>query len=154
MAHPTRIFQNEDQLYLAFENYKEDLKDQANEWLKVQYVGKEGERVTDGLKVPMTLEGFERYCYTHHGCVSQYFDNKDGYYTDFVAICSRIRKEIRENQIIGGLLGVYNPSITQRLNGLAEKTETKSDITVDVVDYSKLSDATLQEIANAEHKSS
>lgn len=154
MAHPTRIFQNETELYNAFQAYKETLSEQANEWLKIQYVGKEGERVTDAQKVPMTLEGFERYCYDNHGCVSQYFDNKDGYYTDFVAICTRIRKEIRENQIIGGLLGFYNPSITQRLNGLADKTESKVEATIENIDYSKLSDAALQEIANAQSKSS
>jgi hypothetical protein len=40
-----------------------------------------------------------------------------------VVICSHIREEIRENQILGGMIGVYNPSITQRLNGLTDKTE-------------------------------
>jgi hypothetical protein len=63
------------------------------------------------------------FCFKPYGNVHQYFDNKDGYYADFVTICSHIRKEIRENQIIGGLLGFHNPSITQRLNGLTEKRE-------------------------------
>lgn len=155
MAHPTRIFKTPEELYTAFEAYKEDLKEQANEWLKIQYVGKDGDRVTDALKLPMTLEGFENYYYrTYKKFIGQYFDNKDKLYEEFVAICSQVKKEIRENQITGGLLGIYNPSITQRLNGLAEKTETKSDITVDVIDYSKLSDDALTEIANAQSKSS
>ena len=34
-----------------------------------------------------------------------------------------LKEEIRENQILGGLLGFFNPSITQRLNGLVEKQE-------------------------------
>ena len=34
-----------------------------------------------------------------------------------------IKKEIRDNQIIGGMLGVYNANITARLNNLVEKTE-------------------------------
>lgn len=125
MAHPTRIFKTPEDLEKAFIDYKDNLKDQSNEWLKVQYVGKEGSRVTDGQKVPMTLEGFERFCYQNHGCVEQYFKNQDGYYEDFIPICSRIKKEIREDQIIGGLLGFYNPSITQRLNGLVDKSEQK-----------------------------
>lgn len=125
MAHPTRIFKTPEDLEKAFIDYKDNLKDQSNEWLKVQYVGKEGSRVTDGQKVPMTLEGFERYCYENYGCVEQYFKNQDGYYEDFIPICSRIKKEIREDQIIGGLLGFYNPSITQRLNGLVDKSEQK-----------------------------
>ena len=122
--HPTRIFENEEALLKAWNGYKENLKAQAKEWLKVQYVGKEGERVTDAQKVPMTLEGFKRYCRENHGDVSNYFDNSGELYNDFKAICSRIREEIRENQIVGGMLGFFNPSITQRLNNLKETTET------------------------------
>lgn len=122
--HPTRIFKKPEDLLKAWGEYKADLIEQSNEWLKVQYVGKEGDRVTDGQKVPKTLEGFERFCYDKYGCVGQYFDNKDKLYGDFVAICSRIKNEIREDQIIGGLLNFYNPSITQRLNGLVDKSES------------------------------
>lgn len=121
--HPTRIFKSPDELYKAFEAYKKDLDEKSKDWLKVQYVGKEGERVTDAYKLPYTLEGFERYCYDNHGVIWQYLQNKDSLYHEFVAICSRIKNEIRENQITGGLLNIYNPSITQRLNGLTEKSE-------------------------------
>ena len=31
--------------------------------------------------------------------------------------------EIRQDQIEGGMSGIYNPSITQRLNGLTDKSE-------------------------------
>ena len=44
-------------------------------------------------------------------------------YLEFTAICSRIRKEIREDQITGGMVGQYNASITQRLNNLKEQVE-------------------------------
>lgn len=125
MAHPTRIFKTPEELVKAWNGYKEHLVVESEKWLKVQYVGKEGDRKTDKYKLPMTMEGFELYCHEHHGTVKHYFDNKEGYYEDFGAICSRIKTEIRNDQITGGLLGVYNPSITQRLNGLADKTETK-----------------------------
>lgn len=121
--HPTRIFKSSDELEIAWKLYKEDLLVQAKDWQKVQYVGKEGQRMSDDLKLPYTMEGFEVFCYNNYGTVHQYFDNKDGYYSDFVTICSHIKKEIKANQITGGLLGVYNPSITQRLNNLVEKTE-------------------------------
>lgn len=134
--HPTRIFKQPEELANAFEEYKENLKEQANEWLKVDYVGKDGKRVTEAQKVPMTLEGFKRYCRTNYGEVGQYFDNKDGYFDDFVVICLHIREEIRENQVIGGLLGFFNPSITQRLNGLTDKTETKQEINLTGVEVS------------------
>ena len=120
--HPTRIFRTPDELEQAWKLYKESLVSQE-EWFKVQYVGKEGERVTDAFKMPYTFEGFEVFCYENYGCVEQYFRNKDRLYNDFVAICSHIKKEIKENQITGGLLGFYNPSITQRLNNLVEKVE-------------------------------
>lgn len=123
--HPTRIFTKASQLEQAFKEYKKDLEFQAQDWLKVQYVGKEGTRVTDPMKVPMTLEGFKRFARNKYGCIEQYFTNQDGLYNDFIGICSCIKEEIRENQIIGGLMGVYNPSITQRLNGLVDKQETR-----------------------------
>jgi DNA polymerase II small subunit/DNA polymerase delta subunit B len=49
--------------------------------------------------------------------------NRDKRYLEFTAICSRIRKEIREDQITGGMVGQYNASITQRLNNLKEQVE-------------------------------
>jgi len=124
--HPTRIFKSPDELEHAWKLYKEDLIQQASEWFKVQYVGKEGQRVTDEMKLPYTMEGFEVFCYNNYGTVEQYFKNKDDYYNDFVPICSHIKKEIRSNQITGGLLGVYNPSITQRLNNLSDNTDITS----------------------------
>jgi hypothetical protein len=126
MAHPTRIFKHPDELEKAWEEYKEDLKLQSTKWAKIQYVGKDGERVEDFPKLPLIMDGFEVFCYKNYGTVKQYFDNKDGYYSEFVPICSRIKQEIRTDQITGGLLNMYNPSITQRLNGLTEKTENNN----------------------------
>lgn len=122
--HPTRIFKEPEELKKAFDEYKEDLKSQSLEWLKVQYVGKDGNRVEEPQKVPCTFEGFKRFCRLNYGEVEQYFTNQGNYYDDFVGICREIKDEIRENQIIGGLLGFYNPSITQRLNGLTDNTST------------------------------
>jgi len=130
--HPTRIFKTPDELEHAWKLYKEDLLIQAADWLKIQYVGKEGQRMTDAMKLPYTMDGFEVFCYNNYGCVEQYFKNQDNYYSEFIPICSHIKKEIRSNQITGGLLGVYNPSITQRLNSLQDttKTELTGDISV------------------------
>ena len=139
--HPTRIFKSPQELELAFTAYKEDIIVQSEQWLKIQYVGKEGQRMTDALKIPYTMEGFEVFCYENYGCVEQYFKNKDGYYNDFVPICSHIKKVIRSNQITGGMLGIYNPSITQRLNNLKEETDitsggdkiTSNDIKIEII---------------------
>lgn len=124
MAHPTRIFKTPDDLEIVWSKYKTDLKDKNKEWEKIQYVGKDGEQRIDYPKIPYTLEGLKRYCWDNKiGDISNYFDNSGELYNDFKVICSRIKNEIREDQIIGGMMGFYNPSITQRLNGLAEKNE-------------------------------
>ncbi len=124
VGHP-RNFKTPADLKKAWNEFKEDLESQSNEWVKVQYVGKDGDRKTDAQKVPMTYEGFKRYCRNHYGEVRQYFENTEGLFTEYLDICCAIKEEIRESQIIGGLLGFYNPSITQRLNGLVEKTQTE-----------------------------
>lgn len=119
-----RNIETPEAMWKLFQEYVVDLKSKESDWLKIQYVGKEGTRETDELKLPLTFEGFKRYCWDAGvGCVEQYFVNQGGIYTEFISICSRIKNSIRENQITGGLLNVFNPSITQRLNGLAEKSE-------------------------------
>lgn len=128
--HPTRIFKTPKELEEAWEKYKESRRKEGEQWLKVQYVGKDGERVTDAPIMPYTLEGFKVYCRNKYGCVEQYFKNQDDDYDDFLPICSHIKEEIRDNQITGGLLGYFNPSITQRLNNLSETTEVKTSVEV------------------------
>jgi hypothetical protein len=122
--HPTRIFKTPEELEKVWIAYKADLKKKEAEWIKVQYVGKDGDKKEDSLKIPLTLEGLKRYCWDEKiGDISSYFSNDRGLYEVFTMICSRIKNEIRENQIIGGLVGLFNPSITQRLNNLADKSE-------------------------------
>lgn len=128
MGRP-RNFESPDEMLKAFEDYKLDLEIQSEDWLRVQYVGKEGSRVTDKYKLPMTIEGFNIYCRKEgFGTVKDYFKNLNNQYEDFSPICSQISEEIRNNQIIGGMLGVFNPSITQRLNGLTEKQDVTNTI--------------------------
>lgn len=119
--HPTRIFKAPDELWRAFEDYVTETK--ANPRKKHVFVGKDATSEFELLERPLTMEGFEIYCYEHYGTVKHYFDNKQGYYEEFGAICSRIKQAIRRDQIEGGMVGQYNPSITQRLNNLVEKVE-------------------------------
>lgn len=130
--HPTRIFKSPHELEVAWKLYKENIEVESEKWFKVQYVGKEGERKTDKYKVPYTFEGFSIFCYNNYGIIHQYFTNKGNIYDDFMDICSHIKEEIRHDQITGGMLGIYNPSITQRLNSLVEKVETKIDASIEI----------------------
>lgn len=132
MAHPTRIFKSPDELEWAFDAYKKHLELEASNWFKVSYVGKEAQRMEDTYKLPYTMSGFEVFCYKNYGNVAQYFKNQDDLYNDFIPICYQIRKEIADNQITGGLLGMYNPSITQRLNNLSESNVTELKGSVEV----------------------
>lgn len=108
-----------------FNDYKKEVRDNPIE--VVDYKGKDADRVIMEHRRPLTLEGFEVYCF-EKGIIrdlGDYFSNKDGRYINYATICSHIRRVIRQDQIEGGMAGVYNPSITQRLNGLVEKTENK-----------------------------
>jgi hypothetical protein len=139
--HPTRIFKTPEALEKVWIDYKKDLSHQASKWEKVQYVGKDGERREDYPKLPLTLDGFEVYCYEHYGCVGQYFDNQKSNFNDFIAICSRIKKEIRADQITGGMLGFYNTSITQRLNNLKEQTDNINHNNINILNIDPLDDS-------------
>ena len=116
-----RNLDSPEQLYELFIRYKEDVK--ANPRIKSVFGGKEFEERAEPLERPLTMEGFELFCWDEVGQVEQYFKNIDKRYEEFLPICSRIRKEIRRDQIEGGMVGQYNPSITQRLNNLKEQVE-------------------------------
>lgn len=91
------------------------------------FVGKNAEEVRREKERPLTMEGFENFCF-RKGVINDlgdYFSNKNDKYEDFSTICRAIRKDIRQDQIDGGMAGIYNPSITQRLNGLVDKTQTE-----------------------------
>lgn len=96
---------------------------------RTQFVGRDGVMVKEPLERPLTLEGFELYVFEEEiiGDLSHYFANTNGAYEEYLTICSRIKKSIRKDQIEGGMVGQYNPSITQRLNNLVEKTENKNE---------------------------
>lgn len=82
---------------------------------------------TEKLRRPLTIEGFENYCFDNGiiNDLSNYFANSNDAYTNFSTICRAIKKVIRQDQIEGGMVGIYNPSITQRLNALVEKVNTE-----------------------------
>jgi len=115
-------------MYELFQEYCEHTK--ANPIKVKDWVGGMAKPVIREKEIPYTLEGFEIYCFKQ-GIISdlgKYFANLEGAYEEFRTICSRIRQEIRDDQIKGGMAGIYNPSITQRLNNLVEKTENKHEV--------------------------
>lgn len=116
-----KYIETPEKLYELFEAYKANRK--PREIQKATATGVKSEWHTP----PLTMEGFENYCEDVIGCVHQYFVNQDNAYTEYLNICSRIKRLIRQDQIEGGMVGQYNPSITQRLNGLTEKTDVTTN---------------------------
>lgn len=74
---------------------------------------------------PLTFEGFQNWLEDQDIItdVTDYFENKEKRYEEYVRVCSRIKRVIRQDQIEGGMAGIYNPSITQRLNNLVDKQD-------------------------------
>lgn len=129
-----KYIETPEKMWQLFVEYKQWAKD--NPFKQKDWVGKDGDEVYREKERPLTMEGFECHVFNQglNGELSHYFSNKDERYSEYVAICSRIKKEIRGDQIEGGMAGLYNPSITQRLNGLVEKSETagQHEITIKV----------------------
>ena len=112
-----KYIETPERLYEIFEEYKKSLK--PREIQKATATGVKSEWHTP----PLTIEGFKVYCWKHYCDINRYFYNVGGEYEAYVSICSHIKEEIRQDQIEGGMVGQFNPSITQRLNGLTEKTD-------------------------------
>lgn len=119
-----KLIDTPEQLWELFEAYRESVKSRPR--TNHVFVGKDGMDARQELERPLTMEGFEVYCFEQVGTVEHYFRNSNDSYNDFCAICSHIKKVIRQDQIEGGMVGQYNPSITQRLNGLKEQIEQEN----------------------------
>ena len=130
MARPkgTKYIETPERMWELFIAYKKEIK--GSPILIKDWVGKDGDQVNREKEKPLTMEGFQNFL-DDQGIitdVTDYFENKDGRYNDYVRICSRIKRNIKQDQIEGGMAGIYNPSITQRLNNLVEKTENKHEV--------------------------
>lgn len=117
-----KYIETPEKLYELFQQYKKHVK--AKPFKIKDWVGKDAFEVQREKEKPLTMEGFECFIPITE-TLHQYFSNRDNAYSEYVAICSRIKAEIREDQISGGMAGVYNPSVTQRLNNLVDKSEQK-----------------------------
>lgn len=137
-GRPHAIKSPED-LWNSFLKYIEHIK--ANPYKVHDFVGKDATEVYREKEKPLSMAGFERFVYDNQEIdfkgVEQYFSNRDNRYDQFIGICSRIRAYIRGDQIEGGMAGLYNASITQRLNNLHETIKQENfnpdKITVNIV---------------------
>lgn len=127
------LFTTPESLLNAFKQYKEFVK--SNPILVEDYVGKDAERVMRRKEQPLTMFGFEEWCFENNIAkgVEQYFSNRDGRYKEFMGICTHIKNSIKADQARGGMVGIYNSSLTARLVGVSDKTETKLEATIETI---------------------
>jgi len=122
MGRPNKI-KDPEQLMELFRDYERATKE--NPYKVIDYAGKDAIAVYRYKERPLTMEGFSNYVYELgivHG-LENYFANSRGRYKRFSSICRVIKDKIRQDQIEGGMAGMYNPSITQRLNNLVDKVQ-------------------------------
>lgn len=121
-----KYIESPQRMWELFEMYKKEVN--ANPLKNKDWVGKDAHEVRREYIRALTMEGFECFCMDHTAItypdLNRFFSGKDEKYKDYFGICSRIKREIRADQIDKGLAGLINPSITQRLNGLTDKQET------------------------------
>lgn len=110
-------------MWELFEKYVDYVK--ANPIRKMDYRGSDVQKVYIEIERPLTMSGFNVYCYGEMGLKSPegYFTNSTGDYDNYEEVCDAIRKQIRNHQIDGGMAKIYDPGLTARLNGLTDKQE-------------------------------
>lgn len=126
-----KYIETPDRMWQLFTQYKEEVNN--NPLLRKDWVGKDADVVNREFTRALTMEGFECFVMDNtdisYPDLTEYFEGKNESYSNYFPICSRIKREIRKDQLEKGLAGLINPSITQRLNGLAEKTDNTHSIT-------------------------
>ena len=121
-----------------FLDYKIEIK--TNPLLVHDFVGKDGNPAYREKERPLSIEGWENYLENEYGIgtVQQYLENRDGRYQEFVSVVSRVRKQIRQDQIEGGMAGIYQQNLTARICGLSDKMEQTVEQSVKLLNIDPL----------------
>jgi hypothetical protein len=115
-----------EELLELFDSYVDYVKN--NPKLKTVKGNKNWTLSEETLERPLTMSGFEVFAFEKVGTIEHYFRNTGDSYSEYCGICSHIKKVIRADQIEGGMLGQFNPSITQRLNNLTENIRQEVNV--------------------------
>ena len=124
MMPKKKYIETPEKMWALFEDYRAETK--GNPITQHDFIGgKELNEIYRQKERPLTFEGFQNYVEDTGliAVIEQYFENRDNRYNEYIGICTRIKRTIRQDQIEGGMSGIYNPSITQRLNNLVDKQE-------------------------------
>ena len=122
-----KYIETPEKMWELFQAYKKEVKD--NPRVKVEYVGRNGEKVETPIERPLIIEGFKTYCAYQVGSIQHYWINYEGNYDEYQPIITRIKEEIRAEQIDGAMVSAYNSNLTARVNNIKEQTENNTTIT-------------------------
>ena len=136
-------------LWQEFQDYCQYCKDNP---LEIEdWVGKDALRVIRKKPLPMTVMGFCLFIGASYAWWKEF--RKKQHNAEFLAVIRAIDDTIVNQQIQGAVGGLYQQNIVARLNGLVDHKEVANtgEITINKssIDYSKLSNETLREIAAA-----
>lgn len=111
-------------LLSRFDEYKDWVDTRTDsKFKKVQYVGKDGDRMVDDIATPYSLSGFITYC-RRQGYPSPrpILDGKYNEAPGFADAVLDIRTEVEADNITGAMVGAYNANLAARIHGLADSS--------------------------------
>lgn len=118
-----KYIETPEELYNLFERYAEDTKKRVRTIPKATNKGVLYEEHVP----PLTIDGFKTYANKQGSDINRYWYNVDGTLNEYVSVVTRIKEEIRNDQVEGALVGQYQQNIVARLNNLTEKTDVTSN---------------------------
>jgi len=120
-----KYIETPEKLWELFEKYKQEVK--SNPTIVKDWVGKDAEPVYREKERPLTMVGFECFVMNNtkitYPDLTVYFEGNNESYKDYFPISSRIRAEITNDQINGGMTMIYSQNLTARLNNLSDNTK-------------------------------
>jgi hypothetical protein len=119
----TKYIQTPGELWKLFCEYMEWIA--SNPYRVQDYVGKDGQMVYRDKQRPLTFAGFEKWLALEDviNDLGDYEKNRNGAYSDYSPIITRIRKICNGEILEGASAGVYNAMIASKVAGLVEKSE-------------------------------
>jgi hypothetical protein len=118
-----KFIETPEKMWEYFEGYV--LNEANNPMFKVEYVGKDGRIVKTPLETPITFEGFECFLADKKiiNDLGDYSSNKDGRYSEYATIITRIQKNCFVHNFKGAAVGLFNPNLIAKKLGLIDKVQ-------------------------------
>lgn len=144
-----KIFKTPSELWLEARKYFQWCE--ANPWKKIDFKGKDADKVIIETPRPFTLTGLAVFLDVSSEYIQQFERERRKEDTeearDFLRVLTRIREIIYTQKLEGAMVGTFNASVVSMEIGLKNKAEVELKTSDSGIDYSKLSKEALEEIA-------